>query len=86
VHTFRFRGWIALSMITGKKTWVEEADKIQNSRAGAGAIFFAVFLGVALYLFQGLDSTSGKLNLFGSVISLGEVESEQEEGEESDSD
>jgi cytochrome b len=84
VHTIRFRDWIALSMLSGTKSNIDESDKIESAKAGAGVIFLAIFLGFALYLYQGFDPKAGNVKIFGSVLSLGEGENEQEE--ESDSD
>jgi hypothetical protein len=70
-------------MFTGKKTGVEPAEAILNSRPWSALTFLGLLLAFAFYLNQNYDAASGNLKLFGSALQLSESEGggEEEGGE-----
>lgn len=80
LHTIRHRDPIGLSMITGAKAGVSEAERIADNRAGVGVIFMGVLVAFGIYLNQNFDSNTRTLNAFGTTLQLGEDE-EGEHGE-----
>lgn len=80
VHMFRFRDCIAFSMVTGKKQNVSEAESISNSHGLAGALYVGLLVAFGLMLYNGFDTTTGKLNVLGQSLQLGEEYKKSEIG------
>jgi cytochrome b len=74
IHTVRHKDMIGLSMIHGQKTDVPSAEIIFNSRPTIAIFFVTLVISFGLLLFKNYDSQSRKLQLFGSVLQLGENE------------
>lgn len=77
-HSLRYRDWIGLSMINGKKMALGDEDSqigIPHSHRGAALLFLAL-LGVFVFeLARSYDSNAQTLQLFGATLQLGEAES-----------
>jgi hypothetical protein len=91
-HTIRNRDFIGLAMVDGKKEGVSESDEIPSSRPLVGVILLGLVVGFGVTLFKGYDSTSRRLDFFGTSLQLGENEGNgnenagREESEHEDSD
>lgn len=73
-HTIRHREWIGSSMIHGKKGSVEGQVGIDHPHRGA-AIAFVILLSALIYhLGNNYDSDTQRLNLFGTILHLGDSE------------
>lgn len=85
LHTLRFKDGIALSMVDGKKKDIPDAETISSSRPGIALLFVGLVLTFATFLGSQYDSENQTLNLFGTVLQLGENEgTEQGESRETD--
>lgn len=83
LHTIRHKEMIGLSMVTGRKSTNEGSD--EKSRPLVGIFLIALLALFALNLFQNYDAQTRKLNLFGTVLTLGESEEgEKKEGAKGD--
>lgn len=78
-HTLRHKDKLPFSMFDGKKFGVQEHEQIASSRAGVGIFLMALFLGFVINLGRNFDPNTQKLNLFGTVLQLGENENENDQ-------
>lgn len=79
VHMIRHRDMIALSMINGKKSDVPFEQSINSSRRVVGYLFIALVAAFSFNLYKNYNGQTRQLNFFGTVMSLGESESEENE-------
>jgi cytochrome b len=75
LHTLRFKEMIGLSMVDGKKENVIEKDTISSAHNGVAIILIALVVAFGLNLFKNYNSQTQSLNLFGTILQLGENES-----------
>ena len=75
-HQIRHQDGMLLSMINGKKERIEGQTGITNQAPIALLIFLLLTSLFAVNLFTNFDRQTGKLNLFGQSLQLGEIEDE----------
>lgn len=80
-HTLRHKDKLPFSMFDGKKLGVQEHEQIASPRSGVGILLLALFLGFVINLNRNFDPATQKLNLFGTVLQLGENENDEGEGQ-----
>lgn len=74
LHTLRHRDWIGLSMVNGKKQFIEGQSGIERSHRGVALLFVALVGAFVFHLNRNYDAGTESLNLFGSTLQLGEAE------------
>ena len=79
-HTIRHKDLIGLSMINGKKNGISTQHAISKAHHAMGFLLLLLVASFAYYLKSHYTPETGKLNFFGTTLSLGE-DSEKEEGE-----
>jgi len=73
MHSLRHREMIGWSMMSGRKAQVTEDQEIHSQYWGVGAALIIIMLGMGVALFKNYDASSGKLELFGTSLVLGET-------------
>jgi cytochrome b len=79
LHALRHRDGFALSMVDGRKQQVDPAERIAGARPAMGMLFIAIVAAFAVYLGRHYDAGTQSLNLFGTVLQLGESEGGDEQ-------
>jgi cytochrome b len=79
-HSLRFKDQLALSMIHGKKSDLDlpcdKSTEAIDQKTKVALILIAILLSFALYLSKNFDSSTNSLEIFGTRLQLGEIESE----------
>jgi len=86
LHSIRHRDVIALSMVDGAKSGLNQNETISNSRPVFALVFVGLIALFALYLGRNFNPANQTINLFGNTLQLGENENDeldQNEGVES---
>lgn len=76
LHTIRHKDIIALSMIDGKKSNLDDSEAIPSASIFSGLVFVAAVSFFALYLSKNFDTQKRELRVFGTTLQLGESEGE----------
>jgi hypothetical protein len=63
------------SMVDGKKAKIDETDEIKSNHPFVALVFILLFLFTGNYLYRSFDENTGKINVLGTQIQLGEKES-----------
>jgi cytochrome b len=72
VHTVRYREWIGLSMVDGKKADVSAGEEIGSQRGGVALLFLGLVIAFGINLVRSYDFQSRTLKFVGTVLTLGE--------------
>jgi len=79
LHTIRHREAIGLSMVDGKKMPASDQQRGISSSQHAAALVLILLVGTfSTYLWTHYDTATQSLNLFGSILQLGEDEGERD--------
>ncbi|MBS1960464.1 MAG: cytochrome b/b6 domain-containing protein [Bdellovibrionales bacterium] len=72
LHSIRYKDWIGLSMVSGKKQAVEKQTGIERSHRGV-ALFYLAIVGAFVFLLgRNYNGNAQTLHLFGNTLQLGE--------------
>lgn len=74
LHTIRYRDGIALSMVNGTKSEVDESKSISNPKPVVAILFLILATSFSAYLAKNFDEQKQSLNFFGKSLQLREVE------------
>lgn len=77
LHALKHKDGIALSMIDGQKTSVQNSAPISGNKNFVALLFVVLLSVFGGYLYKNYDRENLTLNLFGTTLSLGENESEE---------
>ena len=78
LHTIRHKEIIGLSMVTGKKSDVPEAQQIESARVPFALLFVLILALFGTYILGSYDSTKSEMVLFGKKLVLLEKENKPE--------
>lgn len=74
LHTFRHKDLIGMSMLDGKKNFVDSSQTIASTKPLIGVAFVVLVLAFGLNLLRNFNPQDRTLNLFGTTLQLGENE------------
>lgn len=80
-HQLKHQDGIGMSMLHGRKQHIEGAMGLKRHGIASGLLFLLLTMVFAMYLFSAYHKDSKRLNIFGSVLQLGEkVNANNEQG------
>lgn len=77
LHQVKHNDGMVFSMLNGKKTKIDGQSEIQSNHSIAAFLFVLFFIGMGSYLLKNYDGNTGKLNVLGTQLQLGENESNE---------
>lgn len=75
LHQIKHHDGMIWGMIDGKKAKIDDTDELKSNHPLVALVFIGLFLFTGNYLYRSFDENTGKIDIFGIQVRLGEKES-----------
>ena len=83
LHQLKHKDGMIFSMLNGKKAKIVDESEIKSNHPIVALVFVVFLMGMGSYLLKSFDGNTGKLNVLGTQLQLGENEHDDHKSERS---